>query len=248
MTLLPPTATAALSDFARRATEAAGLAAALLYALGLLRTVGELRELHLSTPTVLAGFEHSDLLMKGVGVLASHMTSLIFMLAAIVLFTSRSALAHTNHSIEHRPRLQGVAFLVVAGGTALLASRLWEGLAYTVVVVVIVGWLVIRRRPVTRLVALGVLAIGLGIIGFVGSYIHPPPPMHAAVEREDAKKAEGLLIGKGSAGDWYIATKENDTYRLEVIGGSVEKPASVVVEPADDSHYRTLASELVDHL
>src|SRR5690349_10525649 len=124
MSVIPAgVSSASISDFAKRATEAAGLAAAVLYALGMLRTVGELRDLHLSTPTVLAGFEHSDLLMKGVGVLASHIASLVLMIAAIVMFTSRSALTATNGKLLEGNRGKNLVFVVIAGLLLLLGSR-----------------------------------------------------------------------------------------------------------------------------
>lgn len=247
MTVIPAAvSTTSLSDFAKRATEAAGLAAAALYVLGMMRTVGELRDLNLSTPTVLAGFEHSDLLMKGVGVLASHISSLVLMVGAIAMFTSRSALEWTNLRIVRGGRVRNLVLVMIAGLLLVLGSRMWEGLVFALLVVGLAVWLVVRRHHLTRPLALLTFVAGLGLIGIVGSYLHAPPPMRATVDREGGTELAGLLIGKGAEGDWYLATERGSSFRLEVIGGSVEAPTSVTVHPADDEGYRTVAAELLD--
>ncbi|MCW2920344.1 MAG: hypothetical protein JWL76_218 [Thermoleophilia bacterium] len=251
---MPPIAVAAainstLPDLVKRLTEAAGILAALLYALGMMRLSGELRALHLSTPTVIAGFEHSDILMKGVGVLMSHLSSTLLLVGSIILFASPAALAALNRVLVDRGRRGRIELaLTIVGAIGLaLVSRWWEGAAYVLIVLVLVVFLDVFNRAATRATALFVLVLGLLFIGVFGSYLHPPPMMHATVLREGTEQVQGRLVGKGTDGEWYIALKDTEDgsgYVLDIIGGSTDEATRVVVEPADDRDYRTLWFQL----
>ena len=250
---MPPIAAAAihstLPDIIKRLTEAAGILAALLYALGMMRLSGELRELHLSTPTIIAGFEHSDVLMKGVGVLMSHLASTLLLVGSIVVFASPAALAALNRVLVEtgrRGRLE-LALTIVGAIVLALASRWWEGATYVLLVLALLVCLDVFSRPASRATALLVLLLGLLFVGVFGSYLHPPPMMHATVIREGTETVEGRLVGKGTDGEWYIALEDEqdgDGYVLDIIGGSADEATRVVVEPSDDSEYRTLWYQL----
>jgi hypothetical protein len=248
MPAIPVVAAATLPDIVRRLTEVAGLLAAMLYALGVLRITGELRELHLSAPTILSGFAHPDVLMKGIGVLVSQLSTTVVMLGALAVFASRSTLDGLNRLLldERALRWWELALAAIAGIGLVLASRWWEGATYVAIVLVLLAWLEIRNRPATRALAIGVMLLGLLFVGVFGSYLHPPPLMHVTVEREDATALQGLLVGKGTDGEWYVATGTGDDEELEVVGGSSAKASRVAIEPADDRDYRTLYYQLTD--
>ncbi len=217
----------------------------------MMRLAGELNEIHLSTPTVVAGFEHSDVLMKGVGVLMSHLASTLLLIGSIILFASPAALGALNRFLlrdGRRGRLELVG-MIAAGVLLALCSRWWEGSAYVAIVLVLFVWLDVMDRPATRATALAVLMFGLLFIGLFGSYLHPPPLMHATVIRENSETIQGRLVGKGTDGEWYVAledTEDGSGYLLDLIGGSADEATRVVIEPADDREYRTLLYQLTD--
>jgi hypothetical protein len=245
---IPVAAVASLPDLVRRLTETAGLVAAMLYALGVLRITGELRELHLSTPTVLAGFAHADVLMKGVGVLVSQLSSTVVMLSAVAVFASSSCLAAVNRVLldERALRRWELALVALVGVGLVLTTRWWEGAAYVALVFVLLAIYEVRNRPVTRALAIVVVLAGLLFVGVIGSYLHPPPLMGVTVERAEGGTLEGLLVGKGTDGEWYVATGEDDDEELEVVGGSGTKATRVAMQPADDAGYRTLYFQIKD--
>ena len=232
----------------KRISEAAGILAGLLYALGVLRITGELRVLHLSTPTVLSGFAHTDVLMKGVGVFASQLSSTLIMLTALALYASPALLHKLNRVLldERALRRHELFVAIVVGVGLVLASRFWEGAAFALIALVWVGYLEVRNRPATRSMALAVVLLGMLFTGVIGSYFHAPPLMHASVIRPEQPTVRGLLVGKGTDGEWYVATQTKDSYELDVIGGATEKATRVIIEPADDRDYRTLYYQVVD--
>jgi hypothetical protein len=92
-----------------------------------------------------------------------------------------------------------------------------------------------------------VIVAGLFFVGVVGSYLHVPPLMYASVDRADAPAIVGRLVGKGTDGEWYVATQTSGKGdHLEVIGGATEQATRVVIEPADDRDFRTLYYQITD--
>jgi hypothetical protein len=237
-----------IATLAARASEVVALFGGLLYGLGLLRLSGELATLGLSTPTALSGFAHLDVLMKGVGVLVSHSSSTLVMLAALVLFVFPGARGSVNASFagtRHRLGHGALAVCVLGAWVLLLAARWWEGVAYVAIVIGLgLAWY-LRGQALTRLALMGVVLLGVVMVGVLGSYADPPPLMEARAMRDD-EAITGLLVGRGSEGEWYLATREDDGHQLHVLGGVAGDPSSLEVLPADDHEYRILAFQIRD--
>lgn len=240
-----------LVGLAMRLSEVAAFAAAAMYAFGVLRLTGELRGLDMSTPSLLANFEHSDVLMVGVGVLASHIasTSVMVALGVMLVFAGLRARASAV-TMRQRPLVpvEGAA-LVTAAIALLLGARWWEGFVFVTFVLAIAGASYVARRPLTAGVLGFALLVGVLLNGVVGSYLNPPPLMTVTVEHDDAT-TEGLLVGNGERGEWYVATRDDGDapYRITVIGGDGGAPARLTMHPSDDSGYRVAGSALLDRV
>ncbi|MCW2925087.1 MAG: hypothetical protein JWM98_2491 [Thermoleophilia bacterium] len=238
-----------LLGLATRLSEIAAFAAAAMYGFGVLRITGELRGLDMSTPNLLANFEHSDVLMVGVGVLASHIASTAVMAGLAVLLVFADVRDRVSAVLERRRPLARaeMAVLIVAWLGLLAGARWWEGFVFVAVVLVMAGVMFVRRAPLSAgLVGLA-LVVGLLLNGVVGSYLNPPPLMAVTIEH-DGETTDGLLIGNGERGEWYVATRADRhvPYHVAIIGGDGGTPARLTIRPAQDSGYRVAWSALVD--
>lgn len=238
-----------LAALASRWSEAAAVAGGGLYLLGVLRLTGELSDLHLSSPSVIANFAHSDILMLGVGVLVSQAAGAVVLAWLLGLFISDATRARVNDLLgqdDRRVRMASLATGMVGAVLLTLAARWWEGALFVALVTVWWSALWLARRPLTRAHLVAQVLCGLFLVGVAGSYLNPPPPARAVATTGETT-VEGLAVGMGEEGEWYIATAGDDgSYRLTVVGGPAQKPDSMQILPARDQEYRILYFELVD--
>lgn len=197
--------------------EVSALVLAVGYVLGLAVLAGQLRALGLHNTVMLTGFEHDDVLMKGLGALFTHVPTLLTLVLVIGtavnervrLFVrdvfspaeERSIVGRnwTSGQVIAARAASGVLLLVV-----LLTSLWWEG---TVVMLGLFGYLLVAvrfptlRSPNAILVAGGA---GLLVIGVMSTYVHAKPPPDIRIVTSDDRTIEGGLLGKGEGGEWYV--------------------------------------------
>jgi hypothetical protein len=241
-----------VSTMVARLSETAAILAAGLYVLGVLRVSGELRELHLATPTVLAGFSYHDVLMKGVGVLVSHMASSLLLGGVLVCFASNAVLYSVNRVIT-RAYVPNRGQQVVGAAVVLamlLTARFWEGLAFAIAVVLMVGQRYHRRIAIGRGLLSAIMVLGVVFTGLFGSYLHAPPLMTITARENGMACTHGYLVGVGTLGQWFVAVHEphRDAYNLEVLGANGEKVDEVLIHPAKDGDYRTVLFQITGEL
>lgn len=245
----PVSVPASLSAIASRLSEGAALVGALLYGLGTFRISGTLSDLHLSTPQVLSNFRQTDVLMSGSGVLASHAATTCLLGIVIALFLSPRMLEQVNAVFTRERRLTPLRWALVMAACAafVLLSRYWERLVFVAIVLVVAAARWVTRTAASRTSLFALLVAGVASIGFLGSYLSPPPLMTASVVRGD-ERIEGPYVGKGSNNEILIGVRDDDgTYDLQVIGGKASAPAErLVVHPAKDRTYRTVLFQILD--
>jgi hypothetical protein len=236
-----------LAQAASRIGEVVAVVVAIAYAVGALSVLGQLRRLELHEPSVISGFAHDDVLMKGIGVLLTHAPSLASLGLLIGLALSPVARGWVRDTmggaISGRDgRVGRIAFQLAFGAlavTAVLLSPWWEG---TIVVTgtfafLAFSWRSARLLTPGALLATAFVAALLTALG--GTYLHPAPLPVVEVELADGPAFDGELLGSGQRGDLYVVLTEGDGYAVRIVP---PKDAVVVEvsEPTGDRPERLL--------
>lgn len=206
-----------------KVAEVSAVILAVAYGLGMAVLAGQLRALGLHNTSILTGFEHDDVLMKGFGAIISHVPTLVTLLLVVgtavnerVRFFVRDVFApfedRSAAGRRWRPgqvlaarAVVGVLFAVV-----LLTTVWWEG---TVVMVALYGYLLVAVRFPTLRSPNAILAAGtagLLVIGVMSTYVHAKPPPDIRIETSDDRTVVGGLLGKGDSGEWYVVQYDHD--------------------------------------
>lgn len=222
------TVTATLAHLA----EASATLLAIGYGLGMIALAGDLRSLGLHQTSVLTGFAHDDVLMKGLGVLFNHAPTLITLIMLLVTAVSARAREFVHVALAPRAaRRSGraghtiatsqlvafrIALAVLVVVTALL-SVWWEG---TLVVLAVYAYITFAWRH-EWLMSTGALLLtallGALSIGLVGAYLHPLSLPEAKILTNDEVKIEGGLLGQGQKGTWYIVQHDDGDTNLRIV-------------------------------
>ncbi len=230
-----------VGDIASRLGEVTVLTAAILYGLGAFSVLGQLRRLELHQPSVLSGFAHEDVLMKGVGVLLTNIPNLVSLIVLVTLAMSIGARAWLIRTIApngggtHRDRLGFLVCFALVFTGALLVSTWWGGTAGIVAAYgfVLFSWL--HGRLLTPSALIGTAAAGSVLLGMTGTYLYPVPLPHVEVEvAENGADISGRLLGTSRDGELYVVVDEDGERHVRVVESG--SPAGIRLDdPSEDA-------------
>lgn len=223
-----------------------------IYAFGLLRVSGQLRELDLSAPAVIASFSHPDMLMFGAGAMVSQISGAIVLgIIALLLLSAdllRSLNAVSYGTADHRAKV-----LVGAGILAILlvaGSRMWVGSLFVVVAMLVLTYHLVLRKLVAHTTLLLLLLFGIIFTGVFGAYLNPAPPMNARLDIASATDPNrdvltGKFLGTSTDNQWVIAEKANgDAYDVRLVPITPTAQLKISEDARAQDHYRVLGVEL----
>lgn len=224
MTVETQPARPSVGDIASRLGEVTVLTAAILYGLGAFSVLGQLRRLELHQPSVLSGFAHEDVLMKGVGVLLTNIPNFLGLIILVTLAMSVGARTWLTRVIapsgggRHAERLGFLLCFALLFTGALLVSTWWGGTAGIVVAYgfVLFSWL--HGRLLTPAALLGTAAAGSLLLGVTGTYLYPVPLPHVEVQvAEGGEDVTGRLLGTSRDGELYVVVDEDGARHVRVV-------------------------------
>jgi hypothetical protein len=237
-----------LGDVAARIGEATALVVAVTFALGAFSILGQLRQLGLHQPSVVSGFAHDDVLMKGVGVLFTHAPSLLTLGLLLTLALSGTARAWMRSHVVIRaegPRLWRLVFFAGFGllvSFALLASSWWVGTAGTLVAYGALGAAWLQGRLLSRAALFAVAVLGSLGLGLTGTYLHPVPLPTVSMQFEAGDRLEGYLLGTGQYGERYVVVTDRAGSHVRIVAGA--DPQSIVLDEPTGEYPRRLLDVL----
>lgn len=229
-----------VGDIASRLGEVTVLTAAILYGLGAFSVLGQLRRLDLHQPSVLSGFAHEDVLMKGVGVLLTNIPNLVSLTALVTFAMSIGARAWLIRTIApngggtHRERLGFLVCFAIVFAGALLVSTWWGGTAGIVAAYgfVLFSWL--HGRLLTPSALIGTAAAGSVLLGMTGTYLYPVPLPQVEVQVADGADITGRLLGTSRDGELYVVVEEDGERHVRVVESG--SPAGIRLDdPREDA-------------